>query len=293
MPARLPPLNNLRTFEIAARHLSFTRAASELHITQAAVSNQIKSLETFFGVKLFKRLTRQVALTREGQTLLPVVRESFARLMSVSDEIRINLAEDELTVSLGPFFSAYWLAPRLNRFWLQHPQINLRLFHSNKPVDFAREEPELAVIWGRGDWPGVSCERLLGMRYTPVCSPDLLQRSVIEAPQDLAKTTLLHDADRDTWTLWLKEAGVDVALARQGAIIDDSNVLIQAAMDGQGVALCGLELIGAHLRSGKLVQPFDTSIRTDCDYYIIYPPGARQQASVAAFCDWLIAEAAA
>lgn len=293
MSQRLPPLNLLRGFEAAARHLSFTRAAEELNVTQAAVSHQIKLLEEHLGMPLFQRMIRKLRLTDEGQTLLPVVQDAFARIADTLATLRADEGKHTLTVGLEPSFGANWVSPRLGRFWAQHPGVDLRLHHSRHRVDFAREELDLAVRWGRDDWPNLSAERLMGLAFTPVCSPALLEGAQpLRTPADLARHTLLHDCDYDGWRQWLTTAGDQEIKAESGIVIDDTNVLTQAAIDGQGIALCGLALVTNHLAAGRLVRPFAHCIDTGLAYYVICPPAARQRPLVRDFIDWLHAQAA-
>lgn len=292
MPGRLPPLNSLRFFEAAARHLSFTLAARELHVTQAAVSQQIRSLEGHLGVPLFRRLTRQLLLTDEGQILLPVVHRCLEQLSETFERLSPDTEGGTLTVMLRPFFASRWLSTRLGRFWSRHPNVELRLHHSTDPSDFVREDVDMAVRWGRGEWPGVQVELLLPTTTTPVCSPALLEGpKAIRAPSDLCHHTLLHEEDYDTWSRWLAAAGAPEVNARRGLIIDDTNVRTQAAIDGQGVALAPVSLLADDIATGRLAAPFPVTL-DDLAYYLIYPPNALEHANARAFRDWLLDEAA-
>ena len=294
MARRLPPLHTLRAFEAAARHLSFTRAAQDLNVTQAAVSHQIKALETFFGVKLFRRFTRRLVLTEQGKLLLPVVTDILDRLAAVTERIADPAADRLLTVSVTPSFGGKWLVRRLGRFRQQHPDIDLRLHNSLEPADFAREDVDIAVRWGRGNWSGLEVEFLKGEVVAPVCSPALREGpDPLRTPEDLKHHTLLHDYDYDDWTKWLRAVGVTDVDPRRGPIMDETNVVIQAALEGQGVALGDLSLLAEDLRAGRLVRPFDISLETDYGYYIVYPRGALETPKVRAFRDFLLAEAAA
>lgn len=294
MARRLPPLHTLRAFEAAARYLSFTRAAQDLNVTQAAVSHQIKALETFFGVKLFRRFTRRLALTGQGKLLLPVVTDVLDRLAAVTERIADPAADRLLTVSVTPSFGGKWLVRRLGRFRQQHPDIDLRLHNSLEPADFAREDVDIAVRWGRGNWFGLEVEFLKGEVVAPVCSPALREGpDPLHTPEDLKHHTLLHDYDYDDWTKWLRAVGVTDVDPRRGPIMDETNVVIQAALEGQGVALGDLSLLAEDLRAGRLVRPFDISLETDYGYYIVYPRGALEAPKVRAFRDFLLAEAAA
>ena len=289
MHRNLPPLNSLRCFEAAARHLSFTRAAEELYVSQAAISQQIKALESHLRVKLFRRLPRRLLLTDEGQILLPAVQDAFARIGDTTRKLTEDAVSGTLRVAVRPYFAARWLAPRLSRFWLRHPGIDFRLIHSTEEVDFARVPADLGVRWGRGKWSGVESELLLRTEVTPVCSPLLLKK--LKTPADLRHHTLLHEDNYKTWRQWLKAAGANTVNPRRGPIIEDTNVRTQAAIDGQGVTFGALALISDDLATGRLVAPFELTL-TDLSYYIIYPPGALSRPKVKAFRDWLLAEAA-
>jgi LysR family transcriptional regulator, glycine cleavage system transcriptional activator len=291
MSRELPPLNALRAFEAAARHLSFTKAASELHVTQAAISHQVKGLETYLGVKLFRRLTRKLLLTDAAQTLLPAVQNSFDEIATASEALAEASYHGTLDVILRPFFAARWLSHRLNRFWAQHPTIKLRLQHTSEIRDLQRAEADVAVRWGRGDWSGVEIEPLLRVKVAPVCGPALLNGPIpLRTPHDLKHHTLLHEDNYGLWERWLHGIGANDVNASKGPVIDDTNVRIQAAMDGQGLALAPLALLKDDISTRRLVTPFDYAI-DDMAYYIVYTPGALEQPKVRAFRDWLHSEA--
>lgn len=294
MRRRLPPLKALRAFEAAARHLSFTRAGAELHVTQAAISHQVKMLEEDLGVRLFRRLTRRLTLTDEGRRLLPVVRESFERIAAATDALREQRGTGTLTVTVMPRFAAKWLAPRLGRFWQQHPGIDLRLHHTIQAEDFSREDVDMAVRWGRGEWSGMRAEFLLGAELTPVCSPKLLRaRQPLRTLADLRHHALLYDGGElyNCWVQWLHAAGVHRLLdTLQFSLIDDVHVLIERAIDGDGLALVPVLLLGEELDSGRLIRPFDCVV-TDFAYHIVYPRDALRRPTVRAFRDWLLDEA--
>lgn len=294
MVRRLPPLNALRAFEAGARHLSFTRAADELHVTQAAVSHQVKALEEYLGVALFRRMTRRLALTEAGRVLLPVVGDAFERIADTAERLRDDAEERGLTVSLTPSFGARWLGQRLGRFWAQHPDIDLKLHHSRRLADFRREEVDMAVRWGCGEWPGLAAEFLMRAGFTPVCSPVLLEGPhPLRRPADLVHHTLLHEEDYEDWAQWLMVAKVEGVDARRGPVIDDPSMLDRATLEGQGVALGRTALIGEHLAAGRLVRPFSLDLETDYAYYLVYPPQALVRPRVKAFRDFVLAEAEA
>ncbi len=294
MARNLPPPLALRSFEAAARHLSFTRAADELHVTPAAISQQVKVLEEHLGVRLFVRLTRKLLLTEEGKALMAVVGDAFDRIAETVERFGMGDNVGAIVVSLPSYFASQWLSPRLTRFWRQHPNIDLRLHLSNEPVNFKQSDVDLAVNWGQGDWPGTTSELLMRMNLTPVCSPKLLEGAhPLDTPSDLRHFTLLHETNYDGWTQWLAAVGVHDVDPRVGSTIDDPNVVLHAAIEGQGVALGGDALLVADLATGQLVRPFELSVETGFSYYILYPTGARQRPKVKPFCDWLRAEARA
>jgi LysR family glycine cleavage system transcriptional activator len=291
MARRLPPLNALRAFEAGGRHLSFTRAAAELHVTQAAVSHQVKALEEYLGVALFRRLTRRLVLTEAGRALLPVVGEAFDRIAESAAALHGRDEGRGLTVSLTPSFGARWLGRHLGRFWARHPEIDLKLHHSKRSVDFRREEVDMAVRWGCGDWPGLEAEFLMRAGFTPVCSPALLAGPhPLRRPADLAHHTLLHEEDYEDWAQWLLVAGVEEVDARRGPVVDDASMLDRATLEGQGVALGRTALIAEHLAAGRLVRPFALDLETDYAYYLVYPENALTNPKVKTFRDFLLAE---
>ncbi len=294
MARRLPPLNALRAFEAGARHLSFTKAAQELHVTQAAVSHQVKLLEEDLGVSLFRRMTRKLALTEEGRALMRVAGEALDAIAGEAARLRDAPGGRTLSLSLIPTFGVKWLAQRLGRFWALHPDIDLRLHHSIHLVDFARDEVDAAVRWGGGAWPGVEAVYLMRAGLVPVCSPALCKGPpALNVPDDLRHHTLLHVRDYVDWAQWLAVAGAREVEARRGPIIDDPSVLHQAAIDGQGVALESESIVRADLEARRLVKPFDVDLDRDNAYYLVAPPRHFERPNVQAFRDFLLAELAA
>ena len=286
---RLPPLNSLKSFEAAGRLLSFTAAAKELNVTQAAVSHQIKVIEDYLGVSLFDRYPRRLALTEQGKTLLPEVIEAFDRVSSAVASINREQFSNALSVRLAPSFAAKWLSPRLKYFWLQYPEIDLRLYHTHSTVDFEREEIDIAVTYGKGNWPDVVSDKLLSLDFSPVCSPSFMNNDKPLTDLDnLRYYALLHDADYECWDDWLKLAGVKDIDAKRGTVIDDTNVLIQAAIDGQGIALGSSTFVEDLLESGRLVKPFDVTLVNECAYFVVYPEAHLKNPAVLAFKDWLL-----
>lgn len=289
----LPPLNALRAFEAAARLLSFTRAADELAVTQAAVSHQIKSLEEWLGVLLFQRLPRRLALTDGGRELLATIRNSFDRIESAVGRVRRNDGAGPLTVSVLPSFAAKWLVPRLGRFQTQHPDIEVRIAAETR-LSLFDDGVDLAIRAGRGHWPDLVCERLLNEELFPVCSPRLLAGPApLVDPADLKRHTLLHDDFEQDWRMWLDAAGVTGVDWRRGPRFSNSSMVIQAAVEGQGVALARSALAQADLKAGRLVRPFRIDIASDLAYYIVCPAAHTARPKVRAFRDWLMREATA
>ena len=292
MQRRLPPLTSLRAFEAAGRHLSFTAAAAELGVTQAAISHQVKALEAYLGNPLFVRLPRKLELTPAAATLLPVLQDSFDAIRRTVDELMRDEEQASITVAVAPSFAARWLSPRLDDFMRRYPQFELDLKHSNGPVDFATQAIDVAVTYGRGDWPGVVCERILEIDFFPVCAPAYLQGSdALTEPDKLGRHTLLHDSDRRNWKAWLTLAGAGGVDGSRGPVVDDTNVLIKAAVDGIGIALGSMHFVRDHLEDGRLVRPFETTLTSEFAYYVVCPNAQLKRPKVHAFWSWLVAQA--
>ena len=292
MARRLPPLNALRAFEAAARHLSFTRAAGELHVTQAAVSHQVKALEEHLGRKLFRRLNRALLLTDDGQAYLPSISRAFTLLNDATNDLLTKQAPGPLTVSALPSFAARWLVPRLGRFRQIRPDIDLRIDPSAELSDFAGGDVDVGIRYGRGKYPGMRADWLMTEDIFPVCSPALLEGPhPLRDPRDLQHQVLLHDDGHGDWRTWLLAAGVDRVDPARGPIFTDSSMLIQAAMAAQGVALARGVLAADELAAGRLVRPFTLSLSTEYAYYLVCPVNTAEQPKIAAFRDWLLYEA--
>jgi LysR family glycine cleavage system transcriptional activator len=293
-PSRLPPLPAIRVFEAAARHLSFTRAAAELGMTQAAVSYQIRLLEDRIGLPLFRRLTRKVALTETGERLAPTVTEALSRLAGAFAAVREETG-GTLAVTTVHTFASNWLVPRLGRFQLAQPGVAVRLDTMARMVDFTRDEYDIGIRYGRGIWPGLEAHWLMEVDCTPVCSPALIDRvGGLKHPRDLLKLPLLWDMG-DTWQRWFAAAGETVpqSVADDGLRFDTQQVMGQAARAGQGVALLNPLFFAEEIATGQLVQPFPTMVREEGGYYIIYLESRRTVPKITAFRDWLLAERAA
>jgi len=292
MPRRLPPLKALRTFEAAARHLSFTRAAEELNVTQAAISHQVKALEEHLGVNLFRRLNRALLLTDEGQALLAPVGEALDLMAAAAERLRTEDAGGALTVSTLDSIAAGWLVPRLRRFRARHPEIDVRVTTTDQLVDFAREDVDMAIRYGSGGWPGVTAVRLMTEELFPVCSPALLENGPpLDAPSDLCHHTLLHDEMREDWPMWLMAAGATEVDATRGPRFSHSHLVIQAAIAGEGVVLGRSALVADDLAAGRLIRPFAIALPAEFAYYVVFPPAGAGRPKVRAFTAWLLEEA--
>jgi LysR family glycine cleavage system transcriptional activator len=291
---RLPSLNALRAFEAAARHQSFTRAADELHVTQGAVSHQVKGLEAELGLKLFRRHHQHLTLTESGQACLPFVRDAFDRPAAGFAQLRTRERAGALTDSVSPNFPAKWLVHRLGRFTAQHPEIDLRIGAATRHIDFARDDVDLVVRHGDGRWPGLHVVPLTYEELFPVCSPALAAgRHPLRRPTDLAHHTLLHLDNRQDWVKWLQAARVDAIDLTQGPVFDQASLAIDAAVGGQGVALARTALAAADLLAGRLTRPFALGLPVSYAYYIICPAATAERTKIARFRAWLLAEAAA
>ncbi len=299
MTRSLPPLNSLKAFEAAGRHLSFAKAAAELHVTPAAISHQIKVLEEFYGTPLFHRMTRAMRLTEAGERALPALSQGFDTLEKGAEMLRAHAESDVLTISVSPSFGAMWLVPRLERFRSRHPDIEIRIDGTDRLVDLVRGDADAALRYGAGVYEGVQVDRLFGQVNTPVCSPTLLSgEPPLRQPADLRHHTLLHVDWKDTdasWRMWLLAAGLSDIDPTRGPRYTMESMAVQAALDGHGVALVGDMLVADHLESGRLVRPFDPALGMPLSfsYYLLTAKDGAEKPKVAAFRAWLIEEARA
>ncbi|WP_375158594.1 transcriptional regulator GcvA [Bradyrhizobium sp. RDT46] len=293
MTARLPSLNGLRAFEAAARHLSFTLAASELNVTQTAISHQIRRLEEELGIRLFIRQNRALALTPEARDYLPGVRAAFNDLRLATDRLLRKDDDKVLTVSTLASLAAKWLLPRLSDFQEQHPGLDVRITTSTSLVDFQRDNVDAAIRYGRGQWPGLRADWLMADELFPVCSPSLLHGDKpLRRPEDLRNHALLHtsNANSDDWRLWLTAAGLPADIARHpGITFDMIFMTIQAAIDGIGVAMGRTSYVQDDIAKGRLVVPFKIALPADAGFYLVAPEGRREAPKLTAFRQWLIA----
>ena len=307
---RLPPLNALRAFEAAARHLSFKNAARELHVTPGAVSHQVKVLEEHLGVALFRRLTRALELTAPAQAMLPKVREGLESLAAAVERVRAREQAAMLTVIAPPNFASRWLVPRLARFTSKHPALELHVASrpamidgrdsdAGAPVEARDGSPTMMVRFGAGRYPGAHVDLVFRAVYVPVCSPKLLEgEHPLRAPQDLRYHTLLHDdtvieeSARPSWQDWLQLVGVTDVDVSRGPHFSDASLAFEAAIEGMGVALAMKPLVKAEIEAGRLVVPFDMTAPASFAYYLVTPEAALDVRAVAAFRKWVLAEAA-
>jgi LysR family glycine cleavage system transcriptional activator len=283
----------LRAFEAAARHLSFTLAASELNVTQTAISHQIRRLEEELGIRLFVRQNRALALTAEARDYLPGVRAAFNDLRLATDRLLRKDDDKVLTVSTLASLAAKWLLPRLTDFQEHHPGIDVRITTSTSLVDFQRDNVDAAIRYGRGQWPGLRADWLMADELFPVCSPSLLRGDKpLRCPEDLKSHMLLHtsNANSDDWRLWLTAAGLPADIARQpGITFDMIFMTIQAAIDGIGVAMGRTSYVQDDIAKGRLVVPFKIALPADAGFYLVAPEGRREAPKLAAFREWMIA----
>jgi LysR family glycine cleavage system transcriptional activator len=299
MNSHLPPLGALRAFEAAARHMSFSRAAVELHVTPAAVSHQIHTLEQDLGVKLFHRMNRSIELTASAQVLLPGLSEAFAGIQSSVGRLRAHNDTGTLTVTASPSFAAKWLVLRLHRFQEQCPQIDVRISATDDVVDLSKGDFDIAIRYGTGNYPGLAVELLLKNEVFPACSPQLLAAGPpLRTPQDLSAHALIHDQaiERDplvpTWPMWLKAAGVTNVPPATGLSFNNIHLALDAAIAGHGVVLAYSTIAAADLAAGRLVRLFSLALPDQFAYYVVTAPGALERPKVRAFRDWLRREAA-
>lgn len=290
MTRKLPSLNALRAFECAGRHLSFTRAAAELFITQGAVSRHIRGLELELGVALFARKTRALELTAAGAAYLTTVRHAFDLLVEGTRAIDARNGR-KLTISLLASFAVNWLVPRLGRFAERHPEIELSLDPTIRPVELSTEDADLAIRYGAGGWPGVDRVTLMAEELFPVCSPNFLAKHPIASPSALLELPLLHASRGLEWQIWMECVGLDLAAAPRQTKLHDYNIVLEAAVAGQGVAMGRHVLIADRLSDGSLIRPLADSVGNRLGYYILTTSARRGDPAIAAFRDWLLDEA--
>ena len=293
MSKRLPPLNALRVFDAAARHLSFTKAAEELFVTQAAVSHQIKSLEDFLGLKLFRRRNRSLLLTEEGQSYYLDIKEIFSSINEATRKLQARSAKGALTVSLPPSFASQWLVPRLSGFNSAYPGIDVRIQAVDREEDKLADDVDVAIFYGRGNWTGLRAERLYAEYLLPVCSPSLLTgEHALKVTSDLAYHTLLHDTSRRDWLAYTRQLGLQHINVQQGPIFSHSAMVVQAAVHGQGIALVNNVMAQTEIEAGRLVCPFNDVLVSKNAFYLVCHDSQAELGKIAAFRQWILARAA-
>lgn len=311
MSERLPPLNALKAFESAARHLSLKRAAQELSVTPAAISHQVKALEEYLGVALFRRLNRGLALTPAARAALPQLSAGFASLAQAVTTLRPQPDSGQLTVSVAPSFAARWLMPRLHRFFAAHPEIDVRISarmrsvvergqesaEERRTIATWLEDSDVAILYGHGDYPGYKADKVLALTLAPICSPQLVRgENPLLRPQDLRYHTLLHDDSGALydgiafWDVWLSEAGVSEVDTSRGSHFSQPVLALEAASDALGVVATFPVLAAAELASGRLVLPFELQVPLTSAYYLVCNEPALLRRTVAAFREWLLGE---
>jgi LysR family glycine cleavage system transcriptional activator len=289
---RLPPLNALRAFEAAARHLSVKDAADELCVTPGAVSQMLKVLEQYLGVALFRRVNRGIFLTDAGQAYLPAIRNAFRQIGEATRRTMVANETPVLTISVGPFFASAWLVPRLSDFQTAHPDIDVQIVTGKTLVDFERDNVDVAIRHGLGRYPGLRSDKVLAMEIAPVAAPALVERlGMPDGPAALAGWPHVHDAERNAWHRWLDAHGVEDIGPPRGPSFDDAALLSQAVLSGQGAGLLPVGLVAADIDAGRLVRLADTVLLEDYAYYLVSPQASQARAKIAAFRQWLLSVA--
>jgi LysR family glycine cleavage system transcriptional activator len=291
MARRLPPLSALRPFEAAARLESFTRAADELHLTHGAVSHQVRALEEHLGVPLFARHGKRVTLTAAGRGFAERVRAALEDIAQAAEQLRAR-RDDRLTVSVLPSFASRWLMPRLIRFMDAHPKIEVNVIATTALANFAEDEVDVAIRFGKGPWPPLSCEKFLDDEFFPVASPKLFKGKPPRTPRDLLGMRVIRE-DRDLWDEWFRAAGISgEKILGGGPRFNDSTHALQAAARGEGIAMGRRSIVGEDLARGTLRRLFDVSLDSPYAYWFVSPKEAAAMPKVKAFRDWVKQELA-
>lgn len=297
MARRLYPLNALRAFEASARHMSFVKAAEELSVTPAALSHQVKKLEEYLGLQLFRRQRRGLELAESGLMLASELRDVFLRLDTAMERVVDNDSLGTLTLTVAPTFAVMWLIPRLHKFNALHPDIDLMISTSLELIDFQRDDCDAAIRLGDGQWSGLESIKLLDESVTPMCSPRLLEGpNALKCPDDLSKHVLLHNdsmkhnPDAPTWKSWLDAAGASCVDASRGTHFSLPDHGLEACMDGDGVVLGWRFLAKKKVADGRVVEPFDLTLSLGSSFYLVYPESHSHRANIKAVRDWLLHE---
>ncbi|WP_218353940.1 transcriptional regulator GcvA [Alteromonas lipotrueiana] len=291
MQRRLPPLNALKAFEAAARHLSFTRAADELFVTQAAVSHQIKALEDHLSMKLFIRRNRTLLLTEEGQAYFLELKDIFKSLQDATERLLAKGSKGAITVAMPPSFASQWLVPRISRFSSVNPDIDVRIKAVDFDEGFLDDDIDVAIYYGKGRWSGLQADKLHREFLTPLCAPSLFSGpKPLTCLADLKHHVLLHDLSREAWKTWLKQIGVDGVNVNQGPVFSHSMLVLQAAALGQGIALANTILARPELDAGRLIMPFSDRVESRDAFYVVCDESQAELGKIAAFRQWILAQ---
>lgn len=300
MTRRIYPLNSLRAFEASARHMSFVKAAEELHVTPAAVSHQVKRLEEYLSTQLFKRLPHDLLLEEKGKVLMSELGEVFLRLDKTMDRALANDAQGTLTISADPMFAVKLVVPWLYKFNALHPDIDVRISSSFGEIDFQRDDFDAAILFGRGKHPGLKAVKLFEESVTPMCNPRSLKGAThmpLRNFDDLSSHVLLHDdylskfdSALPSWDSWLKSAGADYVDTTVGPRFNQPDHALQAAIDGTGVVLGWRCLASNDIAAGRLIQPFSLALPLGLSFYLVYPGAYENRKEISSFRDWLMEE---
>ena len=286
---KLPNLTALRAFEVAARHQNFSRAAEEIYVTHGAISHQVRALETELGVQLFTRTGKRISLTENGRKFALALRKSLLDIALATDAVKAGSAYRRLTISSLSSFAGRWLSPRIGGFIERYPDIEVRLQSSPHLTDFAREEVDVAIRFGGGNYPGLAEELVMDDYYYPVASARFKAGQLPAAPRDLAGATLLR-CELEPWLPWFRAAKVDLPEPSAGIVFQDATMLIRAAIEGQGIALVRHAMAASDVQSGHLIRLFESTVKCPSSYYFVCPPSALELSQVRQFHDWLFAE---
>jgi len=300
MSRRIYPLNSLRAFEASARHMSFVKAAEELHVTPAAVSHQVKRLEEYLSTRLFRRLPHNLLLEERGKTLMSELREVFLRLDKAIDRALASNSQGTLTINTDPMFAVKLLVPWLYKFNVLHPDINVQISSSFGEVDFQRDDFDIAILFGRGKYPGLKTVKLFEESVTPMYNPNSFNGkppALLKNPEDLSNHTLLHDnslskidSSAPNWNSWLKAAGADYVDTSLGPHFSQHDHALQAAIDGTGIVLGWRCLAANDINAGRLIEPFDLALPLGLSFYLVYPDAYENRPEIKTFRDWLMEE---
>jgi len=288
---QLPPMNAVRTFECAARHLSFSLAADELHVTPSAVSHQVKGLEDFLGVKLFRRQTRQISLTPEASQFLMGIQRGLLEISEATEQL-LNNSQENLLLSVAPAFASGWLIPKLHGYYEMYPDTEVQIITSLKLVDFKNTNVHMAVRYGHGDWEGLDSDWIVEDELVPICSPGRYEKDQPSGPHDLKDQILLHARRKhDDWPNWFSVVGVEVNRAILGPEFQNTPLMVEAAVAGLGYGITNRNFIQHEIESGRLMIPFDIESQSGSAYYLVYPKEVALSDKLSRFRDWIISQA--